>query len=69
MHNGIIENFAGLRAELTDRGHELTSETDTEVVAHLLAEAYSSCGELAEAMRQVSPAAGGRVHAGRGACR
>lgn len=53
VHNGIIENFAGLRAELTDRGHELTSETDTEVVAHLLAEAYSSCGELAEAMRQV----------------
>ncbi|MEU3991400.1 glutamine--fructose-6-phosphate transaminase (isomerizing) [Streptomyces platensis] len=53
VHNGIIENFAALRAELTDRGHELTSETDTEVVAHLLAEAYSSCGELAEAMRQV----------------
>ncbi|MFE1171998.1 glutamine--fructose-6-phosphate transaminase (isomerizing) [Streptomyces sp. NPDC058773] len=53
VHNGIIENFAALRAELTDRGHELTSETDTEAVAHLLAEAYSSCGELAEAMRQV----------------
>ncbi|GAO09460.1 glutamine--fructose-6-phosphate transaminase (isomerizing) [Streptomyces lydicamycinicus] len=53
VHNGIIENFAGLRAELTDRGHELASETDTEVVAHLLAECYSSCGELAEAMRQV----------------
>lgn len=53
VHNGIIENFAALRAELTDRGHELTSETDTEVVAHLLAEAYSSCSELAEAMRQV----------------
>ncbi|MFF4604255.1 glutamine--fructose-6-phosphate transaminase (isomerizing) [Streptomyces sp. NPDC001339] len=53
VHNGIIENFAGLRAELTERGHRLASETDTEVVAHLLAEAYSSCGELAEAMRQV----------------
>ncbi|MBR7675735.1 glutamine--fructose-6-phosphate transaminase (isomerizing) [Streptomyces daliensis] len=53
VHNGIIENFAGLRAELTDRGHELGSETDTEVVAHLLAEAFSSCGDLAEAMRQV----------------
>ncbi|MFI0710904.1 glutamine--fructose-6-phosphate transaminase (isomerizing) [Streptomyces inhibens] len=53
VHNGIIENFAALRAELTDRGHELASETDTEAVAHLLAEAYSSCGELAEAMRQV----------------
>ncbi|MEV8362956.1 glutamine--fructose-6-phosphate transaminase (isomerizing) [Streptomyces niveus] len=53
VHNGIIENFAALRTELTDRGHDLTSETDTEVVAHLLAEAFSSCGELAESMRRV----------------
>ncbi|MEV8229630.1 glutamine--fructose-6-phosphate transaminase (isomerizing) [Streptomyces sp. NPDC079167] len=53
VHNGIIENFAALREELTGRGHDLTSETDTEVVAHLLAEAYSSGGDLAEAMRQV----------------
>ena len=53
VHNGIIENFARLRTELTDRGHELTSETDTEVVAHLLAESFSSTGDLAEAMRQV----------------
>ncbi|WLQ35752.1 glutamine--fructose-6-phosphate transaminase (isomerizing) [Streptomyces castrisilvae] len=53
VHNGIIENFAALRAELGERGHDLLSETDTEVVAHLLAEAYSQCGEPAEAMRQV----------------
>ncbi|MEV6394178.1 glutamine--fructose-6-phosphate transaminase (isomerizing) [Streptomyces sp. NPDC051907] len=53
VHNGIIENFAVLRAELTERGHELESETDTEVVAHLLAESFSSCGDLAESMRQV----------------
>ncbi|MDJ1137669.1 glutamine--fructose-6-phosphate transaminase (isomerizing) [Streptomyces iconiensis] len=53
VHNGIIENFAALRTELTARGHELTSETDTETVAHLLAESFSSCGDLAEAMRQV----------------
>ncbi|MBY8883832.1 glutamine--fructose-6-phosphate transaminase (isomerizing) [Streptomyces sp. PTM05] len=53
VHNGIIENFAALRAELAERGHALTSETDTEVVAHLLAETYSSAGDLAEAMRQV----------------
>ncbi|WP_338677230.1 glutamine--fructose-6-phosphate transaminase (isomerizing) [Streptomyces sp. SCSIO 30461] len=53
VHNGIIENFAALRTELADRGHELESETDTEVVAHLLAEEFSSCGELAEAMRLV----------------
>ncbi|MEU2428766.1 MULTISPECIES: glutamine--fructose-6-phosphate transaminase (isomerizing) [unclassified Streptomyces] len=53
VHNGIIENFAELRAELAERGHSLDSDTDTEVVAHLLAEAHSSCGELAEAMRLV----------------
>lgn len=53
VHNGIIENFAALRAELAERGHELASETDTEVVAHLLAEEFSSCVDLAEAMRLV----------------
>ncbi|MEU2180665.1 glutamine--fructose-6-phosphate transaminase (isomerizing) [Streptomyces thermolilacinus] len=53
VHNGIIENFAALRAELAGRGHDLASETDTEVVAHLLAEAHSSTADLAEAMRQV----------------
>ncbi|MFF5975823.1 glutamine--fructose-6-phosphate transaminase (isomerizing) [Streptomyces sp. NPDC012769] len=53
VHNGIIENFAALRAELTERGHDLLSETDTEVVAHLLAEEFSSVGDLAEAMRLV----------------
>ncbi|CAL9514603.1 glutamine--fructose-6-phosphate transaminase (isomerizing) [Streptomyces sp. enrichment culture] len=53
VHNGIIENFAVLRAELAERGHDLASETDTEVVAHLLAEAHSSTADLAEAMRQV----------------
>ena len=54
IHNGIIENFAGLRAELERRGHEMRSDTDTEVVAHLLAETYEAAGgDLAEAMRQV----------------
>ncbi|MEU2821022.1 MULTISPECIES: glutamine--fructose-6-phosphate transaminase (isomerizing) [unclassified Streptomyces] len=53
VHNGIIENFAALRRELTGRGHTLESETDTEVVAHLLAEAFSAGGDLADAMRQV----------------
>ncbi|MFI5566009.1 glutamine--fructose-6-phosphate transaminase (isomerizing) [Streptomyces sp. NPDC051740] len=53
VHNGIIENFAALRAELAGRGHDLASETDTEVVAHLLAEEFSSCADLAEAMRLV----------------
>ncbi|MEU6302241.1 glutamine--fructose-6-phosphate transaminase (isomerizing) [Streptomyces chartreusis] len=53
VHNGIIENFAALRAELAERGHELASETDTEVVAHLLAEEFSAGADLAEAMRLV----------------
>jgi len=38
VHNGIIENFASLRQELTGRGHVFRSETDTEVVAHLIEE-------------------------------
>ncbi|WP_107484259.1 glutamine--fructose-6-phosphate transaminase (isomerizing), partial [Streptomyces sp. NRRL B-24572] len=53
VHNGIIENFAALREELAERGHTLLSETDTEVVAHLLVEEFSSAGDLAEAMRLV----------------
>ena len=54
IHNGIIENFAELRAELSSRGVTLRSETDTEVVAHLLAETLPSTNmNLAEAMRIV----------------
>lgn len=53
VHNGVIANFAALRGELAGRGHTLASDTDTEVVSHLLAEEFSSCGDLAEAMRLV----------------
>src|SRR3954468_5851562 len=57
IHNGIIENFAALRAECEAAGVEFTSETDTEVAAHLLAAAYAETtdrpGRLAEAMRAV----------------
>ena len=38
IHNGIVENFADLRAALEKRGHTFSSETDTEVVAHLIEE-------------------------------
>src|SRR3954464_4557083 len=41
IHNGIIENFAVLRAECEAQGVEFASETDTEVAAHLLAAAYA----------------------------
>ncbi|WP_371780873.1 glutamine--fructose-6-phosphate transaminase (isomerizing) [Streptosporangium subroseum] len=51
IHNGIIENFAALRTELESEGHKLVSETDTEVVAHMLEE--FAVGGLAEAMRRV----------------
>ncbi len=49
IHNGIIENFQDLRDRLEARGHTLTSETDTEAIAHLIEEAYA--GDLAEAVR------------------
>ncbi len=53
VHNGIIENFARLRAELEDADYEFQSETDTEVVAHLLDSVYDPATGLAEAMRVV----------------
>ena len=49
VHNGIIENFAALKEELEGRGHVFSSETDTEVVAHLVEEAYD--GDLLAAVR------------------
>src|SRR5689334_10879981 len=54
IHNGIIENFASLKAELAAAGVEFVSQTDTEVAAHLLARAYAEHQDLAEAMRSVA---------------
>ncbi len=41
VHNGIIENYAALRAELAAQGHPFASETDTEVLAHLIAQEWN----------------------------
>jgi len=51
VHNGIIENFATLRGELERDGHDLRSETDTEVAAHLLEVALGETGDLTTAMQ------------------
>ncbi|MGA9746835.1 MAG: glutamine--fructose-6-phosphate transaminase (isomerizing) [Nocardioides sp.] len=53
VHNGIIENFAVLRAELEDAGHELRSETDTEIAAHLLEAEVAGGVDLTTAMQNV----------------
>jgi len=50
VHNGIIENYARLKAELVERGHTFGSETDTEVIAHLIEENLD--GDLLEAVRR-----------------
>lgn len=49
VHNGVIRNFASLRAQLGARGHKLRSETDTELVAHLVEEELRKGAEPVEA--------------------
>src|SRR5690242_5068806 len=53
VHNGIIENYAELRSELEREGHTFKSETDTEVLSHLIERAYSgeAHGDLTQAVR------------------
>ncbi|MGO1285598.1 MAG: glutamine--fructose-6-phosphate transaminase (isomerizing) [Brachybacterium sp.] len=54
VHNGIIENFASLRAELEADGYSFTSETDSEAAAHLIAREMEQAGDLTEAMRRAA---------------
>lgn len=51
VHNGIIENYKELKERLIARGHQFTSETDTEVLCHLVEENYN--GSLEEALRKI----------------
>ncbi|MGN7190708.1 MULTISPECIES: glutamine--fructose-6-phosphate transaminase (isomerizing) [unclassified Curtobacterium] len=53
IHNGIIENFAPLKDELLAEGVTFSSETDTEVAAHLVGRAFRETGDLTTAMQQV----------------
>ena len=53
VHNGIVENFHALKSELLEQGVAFTSETDTEVAAHLVAAAFAETADLTEAMRRV----------------
>ncbi|MXW26181.1 MAG: glutamine--fructose-6-phosphate transaminase (isomerizing) [Dehalococcoidia bacterium] len=52
VHNGIVENYAALRAELLERGHAFESETDSETIAHLLEETLNGGRDLLAAMRE-----------------
>jgi len=57
VHNGIIENYESLRTELKDAGYVFTSETDTEVIAHMIHQAYmaSKQADLVTSVRSVLP--------------
>ncbi|MFB6308739.1 MAG: glutamine--fructose-6-phosphate transaminase (isomerizing) [Haloarculaceae archaeon] len=54
VHNGIIENYDALRGELEGRGHEFTSDTDTEVVPHLVEEELAPDRDLVDVVADVS---------------
>jgi len=53
VHNGIIENYSELKDQLIGRGHQFLSETDTEVIVHLIEENYT--GDLFETVKKVIP--------------
>jgi len=55
VHNGIIENYSGLRHELTSRGHTFRSDTDTEVIVHLIEEEYAKKTDLLVAVQEIIP--------------
>lgn len=52
VHNGIIENYLKLKEMLREQGHNFSSETDTEIIAHLVEHHLKSCGDFETAVRQ-----------------
>jgi len=57
VHNGVIENYASLRAQMEEEGHQFQSQTDTEVLAHLVGRAFDRStertqGALVSALRE-----------------
>ena len=52
VHNGIIENYLPLKEELVKKGHRFRSETDTEVIAHLLEEYYNISKDIKHVMME-----------------
>ncbi len=52
VHNGIIENYETLRTQLKAKGYEFTSETDTEVIAHLVHSYLAQAGDLCKAVQK-----------------
>lgn len=55
VHNGIIENYQQLKDELEAQGYVFTSQTDTEVIAHLVNQALQSTSSLLTAVQQIAP--------------
>jgi glucosamine--fructose-6-phosphate aminotransferase (isomerizing) len=51
VHNGIIENYLALKERLIGQGHTFNSETDTEIIAHLVEEHFKACGDFEAAVR------------------